>query len=88
MTQLAALPSAQVGRIFATARSDPSTALQELVRHSTDRVVYVRLDTTDYESIRNACVQVAPSIGNDGGLDVLINNAGIMPTSPDGVETM
>ncbi|KAL9582346.1 MAG: hypothetical protein Q9212_003348 [Teloschistes hypoglaucus] len=89
VSQLASLPPTQVGRVFATARSDASIALQELVRRSAGRVVYVRLDTTDDESIKSASVEVARSLGGDGGgLDVLINNAGIMPTSPDGVETM
>ncbi|KAL9587129.1 MAG: hypothetical protein Q9203_003619 [Teloschistes exilis] len=88
VTQLAALPPAQVARVFATARSDASTALQELVCRSAGRVVYVRLDTTDDESIKSASVEVARSLGDDGGLDVLINNAGIMPMSPGGVETI
>ncbi|KAL9590734.1 MAG: hypothetical protein Q9203_000456 [Teloschistes exilis] len=84
--QLAALPPAQVGRIFATARNDSWTELSELIHRSSDRVVFVRLDTTDYASIKKAVVEVAQSLGSLG-LDVLINNAGIMPTSPDGLRT-
>lgn len=85
--QLVALPQDQVGQIFATARSDFSAELQQLIRGSSDRVVFVKLDTTNQVSIKNASAQVAQALGSHG-VDILINNAGIMPTSPNGIETM
>lgn len=89
VTQLAALPSAQVGRIFATTRSEPSAALTNLVDGSSGRVVRVELDTCDKTSVTNASTEVAKILhADDTGLDVLINNAGTMPVTPDGIETM
>ena len=88
-TQLAALPSTQVARVFATARSAPSADLTRLIDGSSGRVVYVKLDTSDHTSVQNAAVEVSRNLEADGlGLDVLINNAGIMPFSSEGVETM
>ena len=85
--QLAALPSSRVSRVFATARNPSSAQLKEVMNESTGLIIFVRLDATDQSSIMNAVIQVAKEIGTSG-LDVLINNAGVMPTSPDGIETM
>ena len=89
VTQLAALPSSQVGRVFATARSEPSSELTKLIDGSSGRVVYVKLDTGNQTSVKNAAAEVARNLEVEGlGLDVLINNAGIMPLTPEGIETM
>ena len=89
VTQLAALPSAEVGRIFATARSGPTAELTRLIEGSSGRVVYVKLDTSDQTSVKNAAAEVARNLEAEGfGLDVLINNAAIMPVSAEGIETM
>ena len=49
----------------------------------------VELDTCDKTSIANASTEVAKILQADEmGLDVLINNAGTMPVTPDGIETM
>ena len=88
-TQLANLPSTQVARIFATARSAPSTNLTRLIENSSGRVVYVKLDTSDHTSVTTAAAEVSRNLEDLGvGLDVLINNAGIMPLSSEGIETM
>ena len=89
VTQLAALPPAQVGRIFATTRSEPSAGLTNLVDGSSGRVVPVELDTCDKTSITNASTEVAKILQADHiGLDILINNASTMPVTPDGIVTM
>jgi NAD(P)-dependent dehydrogenase (short-subunit alcohol dehydrogenase family) len=77
--------------IFASARGAPSPALQALIDSSSGRVVYVQLDTTSEESIKGAVVQVEKSLkasGAGAGLDVLINNAGVMEFSFDGTAAM
>lgn len=84
--QLVSLPASQIGKVFATARGD-APALRELADKSSGRVVIVTLDTSNQESIRKAAVEVETSLAGKG-LDVLINNAGIMPYSPDGTATM
>jgi NAD(P)-dependent dehydrogenase (short-subunit alcohol dehydrogenase family) len=87
VTELASLPSEQVRTIFATARSSNSTKLKELVKSSAGRVVFVQLDTTDQTSVIEAAKRVETLLENRG-LDHLINNAGIMNWTPDGLHTM
>ncbi|KAJ5884514.1 hypothetical protein N7504_012086 [Penicillium tannophilum] len=85
---LASKPMSEVGIIVAAVRST-SDALDRLVKSSNGRVAVLAVQVTDEESVRKFAgevVKVLPS-----GLDVLINNAGIMQYSPDaelGVETM
>ncbi|KAJ5533120.1 hypothetical protein N7494_009672 [Penicillium frequentans] len=85
---LASKPMSKVGIIVAAVRST-SDALDRLVKSSNGRVAVLAVQVTDEESVRKFAgevVKVLPS-----GLDVLINNAGIMQYSPDaelGVETM
>ena len=88
--QLTLLPQTQVGRVFATARTDSSIQLQEIVSQSKGRVVMLPLDSTKKATIEAAFLQVTQILKDFGdlGLDILINNAGIMPMSPQGVETM
>lgn len=87
VTQLAAMPSTRVDRVFATARTDTSSKLRELVQGSSGRVVFVKLDAEDKTSIKDASAEV-DKVLDTRGLDVLINNVGIMPTTPNGIETM
>ncbi|TVY84087.1 putative oxidoreductase [Lachnellula suecica] len=84
--QLASLPTSEVSQVFATARGD-APALQELVQNSSGRVVIVKLDSTNEASVKQAATAVGAALSGKG-LDVLINNAGVMPYSPEGVVTM
>ncbi|KAL8989987.1 MAG: hypothetical protein Q9169_008235, partial [Polycauliona sp. 2 TL-2023] len=84
--ELAALPASGVTRIFATARAD-SPELEELAKSSSGRVVVVQLDVTNEASIKEAAVQVEVSLAGKG-LDVLINNAGVLQYAADGVKSM
>ncbi|KAL9593640.1 MAG: hypothetical protein Q9219_007456 [cf. Caloplaca sp. 3 TL-2023] len=88
--QIALLPPTKVTRIFAAARSDSSSELQEIVNQSDGRVVMLTLDTTKQATIDTAYHQVTQILEESGGLglDILINNAGIMPMNPQGIETM
>lgn len=84
--QLASLPASQVSKVIATARGD-APALAELAQNSSGRVIVVKLDTANQASSKEAAAEMEAKL--DGkGLDVLINNAGVMPWSPNGVVTM
>lgn len=84
--QLSSLPSSTVSKVFATARGD-APALKELTQKSSGKVVIVKLDTTSLESAKQAAAEVESHLEGKG-LDVLINNAGVMPASPNGIVTM
>lgn len=85
--QLADAPPGQVSKVFATARSEPSGEFKKLVSSSSDRVVFVKLDVTSEESAKTAASAVQDKLGNKG-IDVLINNAGILNYTPDGIQNM
>ncbi|KAI2832630.1 hypothetical protein CBS147323_8636 [Aspergillus niger] len=83
--QLAAKTSETVQTIFAAARTSGGPLFQELLQQHPDRVIFVPLDVTEKESVKNAVTHVATAL-NGKGLDVLINNAGVM--TPGTVEKM
>lgn len=85
--KLASLPASRVGVVFASARSNSSTALQDLIKSSSGRVVFVELDVSSKRSIESAVRNVEAFLAGKG-LDVLINNAGIMNWTKDGIESM
>ncbi|KAL4994919.1 hypothetical protein BDV10DRAFT_175759 [Aspergillus recurvatus] len=63
--------------VFASARSSNNPRFQELLRQLPERIVHVPLDVTDQASIKNAVGLITSKL--DGkGLDVLINNAGVL----------
>lgn len=78
--QLASSP--EVSTIFAAARKE-SPALKELIQTSHGRVALVQLETTDSASIKQAVLDAEKSLAGKG-LDVLINNAGVMDYVPEG----
>ena len=72
-TQISQLPEVDI--VFATSRKS-SAGIDELVKNSNGKVVFVQLDTTDESSINKAVEVVSKRQGNKG-LDVLVNSAGI-----------
>ncbi|KAJ9359962.1 hypothetical protein DTO027B9_1514 [Paecilomyces variotii] len=84
---LATQPESEIATIFAAARKDNSTQLKELREKYPSRVKFVQLDVSDDKSVEEAARSVQREL-NGGGLDVLINNAGIMPWIQGGVENM
>ncbi|PWY96129.1 short chain oxidoreductase [Aspergillus sclerotioniger CBS 115572] len=74
--QLAAKPASEVSTIFATSRS-VNTPLQALADQHPGRFILVPIDVTDQDSITKAVAAVESVVG-DKGLDVLINNAGVV----------
>ncbi|KAJ6099285.1 hypothetical protein N7467_000820 [Penicillium canescens] len=85
--QLSQRPAEQVSIVFATIRGSPSEALQKLADNSNGRLVILHMAVSDKSSITTAVEQVKCKLHTQG-LDVLINNAGIMPTTPDGIAAM
>ena len=84
--ELAALPASDVTKVFATARADAS-ALQELVKKASGRVVFLQLDVTSEPSIQQAAAEVEANLAGKG-LDVLINNAGVCQYTSGGIQSM
>lgn len=84
--ELVSLPATDVGKIIASARGD-SPDLNELAKSSSGRVVIVKLDVTNHESIKQAAAEVEGKL-EGRGLDVLINNAGVCQYATDGVKSM
>lgn len=83
---LAAKSASEVAVVYAAARTR-TDALKELVQSSAGRVKVVDLDVTSEDSIKNAARQVEDSLPTKG-LDVLINNAGVQPVTPEGILAM
>lgn len=87
VSRLASLPQSEVSTIFATARQDNSARLRELVDSSSGRIGFVPLDVTDENSATKAANLIDRQL-QGRGLDVLINNAGVMPVTRGGLEAM
>ncbi|KAJ6091193.1 hypothetical protein N7467_003162 [Penicillium canescens] len=87
VARLATLPKTEVGTIIATARQDNSAPLTEIVNASSGRVQMLKLDVTEIASVEGAVGAAERSLQGKG-LDVLINNAGLMDWSPTGLEGM
>lgn len=86
-TQLSLLPADRVSVVFAASRSSPTGALQRLVDQSQGRVVHIFATVTDRQSINKAVEEVEGKLSGKG-LDVLINNAGVMPGAFEGIAKM
>lgn len=85
-TQLLSRPTSSVRLILATART-LAPALQGLIAQHPDRIHFIPLDQTSSESVE-AAARAAEEILGDSGLDVLVNNAGVAPTTVDGIQSM
>lgn len=87
-SSLASKPMSEVSVVVAAVRS-ASDALERLVESSNGRVVVLTVQVTDEKGVCKFADEVAKVLPS--GLDVLINNAGIMKYSLEaelGVETM
>ncbi|KAG6358200.1 hypothetical protein INS49_014084 [Diaporthe citri] len=83
---LASRPSSEVSKVFAAARKQ-SDDLKKLIDGSNGRVQFVPLEVTTPKSAEEAA-QIAEKSLNGQGLDYLINNAGIMNITPNGIVEM
>jgi NAD(P)-dependent dehydrogenase (short-subunit alcohol dehydrogenase family) len=85
-SHLLTFPSTEVGTILATSRTE-APALSDIVSKSGGRVKYIQLDATNESSIQGAVVAAEKILG-ERGLDVLVNNAGILRFAFDGITSM
>ncbi|PWY93008.1 NAD(P)-binding protein [Aspergillus sclerotioniger CBS 115572] len=83
---LASKPASEVSVIFAAARTQ-TEELKRLVAESSGRVKSVPIDVENKASVRTAAATVEEALAGRG-LDVLLNGVGIMPATPNGIETM
>lgn len=85
--QLAKQPPSNVSVVFAATRGEASDALETLIGSSSGRVVHVSMVITDRSSLDKAASEVEAKLGGQG-LDVLVNNAGVMPSDIEGIAKM
>lgn len=85
-TLLASKPASEVSQVFASARSE-SAGIRDLVAKSEGRVHFIPLEVTSFDSAEAAAQQVDSVLGGKG-LDVLVNNAGIMTAALNGIDAM
>ena len=86
--QLLALPSSQVGPVFALCRGASTPALRQLLDEHPDRAVHVVASVTDAASVQQAAQEVEAQLGG-AGLDVLVNNAAVGGgIKPDGMRSV
>ncbi|GLA23734.1 hypothetical protein AnigIFM63326_009710 [Aspergillus niger] len=83
---LASKPANEVSVIFAAARTQTDD-LKRLVAQSSGRIHPVSMDVESKNNIQAAVATVEHALSGKG-LDVLINNAGIMPSTRGGIENM
>jgi NAD(P)-dependent dehydrogenase (short-subunit alcohol dehydrogenase family) len=79
-------PSDQVSVVFASSRSR-SAALDELIAANPGRIVFVQLDVSKRDSVDEAVRRIEEVVGARG-LDILINNAGILNYTRGGIVNM
>ncbi|THZ79426.1 NAD(P)-binding protein [Aureobasidium pullulans] len=85
--QLLDLPASQVSKTFAVARNTDTGLLQELVQKHSDRVVPISASVQDNASVQKAVEAVKANLQGKG-LDVLVNNAGVMDHSSGKIGSM
>lgn len=91
VTHLSTLPVSAVSLVLATARGTPSAELRRLADESSGRIRIVKLDdVTDEAMVRGAVEEVRRILSATGqcGLDILINNAGVICRNKGNIETL
>ncbi|PYI08315.1 short-chain dehydrogenase-like protein [Aspergillus sclerotiicarbonarius CBS 121057] len=83
---LASKPASEVSVVFAAARTQ-TDELKQLVAQSSGRVQSIPIDVENKTSVQAAAAIIEQALAGSG-LDVLVNNVGIMPVTPNGIETM
>ncbi|KAM3502499.1 hypothetical protein MY11210_009045 [Beauveria gryllotalpidicola] len=84
--QLVQLPQSRVALILVTTRG-PSKNLEDLISASSGRIVRVACEATDELSVKAAASEVEAKLAGRG-LDILINNVGVMPFTEGGVSAL
>jgi NAD(P)-dependent dehydrogenase (short-subunit alcohol dehydrogenase family) len=83
---LAKKPASEVRIIFAFARKK-STAFIKIISSFPERFFFVQFDITDIKNVKEAARQVKKMLKNKK-LDILINNVGVLNTTPGGIKTI
>lgn len=88
--QMAKQPPSKVSVVFAATRGEEApNALKKVIDSSPPgRVVHVSMVITERSSLDKAASEVEAKLGGGRGLDVLINNAGVMPSDVEGIAKM
>jgi len=84
ITELLSTPA--VSTIVATARSEPTGELQQLLEANKGKLYFTKIDLLSVEDAADAAKRVGEWTG--GSLDILVNNAGITRRDPQGIETL
>ena len=82
--QLAELDDKQVSKVFAVSRGQTSEGLSKLISTHHGKVVHISCEVTKEDSIQPAVREVESKL-DAKGLDVLVNNVGVQPWTPDGI---
>ena len=77
--ELLSRPASEVKMVITTARKS-NQAFEDLESASSGRVAFVQMELNE-ASVKRAATEVEKVLG-DSGLDVLINNAGVMDYTP------
>lgn len=86
--QLAKLPREQVRSIICITRSETNASLEQLINESSDRIVSVMIkDITDEKCVGKALSLIEDACSGSG-IDVLVNNAGIMYNTDGTMESV
>jgi len=68
--------------LIATCRNpDSAPELKQLQTTNPDRLKILKLEVTDFDSFDGFAKQVGELVGSDSGLNLLINNAGVLPNN-------
>ncbi|KAL6233635.1 hypothetical protein BDW75DRAFT_231832 [Aspergillus navahoensis] len=86
LQNLSSKPATEVSIIFAAARTQ-TTELMDIIAQSAGRVQLVPIDIEDKACVLAATATVEKAL-HSAGLDILINNAGVMNYTFNGIETM
>lgn len=83
--ELLSRPASETKLVIVTGRKS-SSSLNDLESKYSGRVAFVQMEMNE-ASVKKAAAEVEKILGGSG-LDVLINNAGVMPYTPEGVGAM
>ncbi|KAM0473607.1 hypothetical protein ACHAPX_008012 [Trichoderma viride] len=76
-----------IAKLFVTTRGSPPAELTAIINTSGKKVIHINCEVVETASVRRAAAEVEEKLEGEG-LDVLINNIGAMPITPDGIHTM
>ncbi|PNP45140.1 hypothetical protein TGAMA5MH_03191 [Trichoderma gamsii] len=76
-----------IAKLFVTTRGSLPAELGAIIDTSGKKVIHIKCEVVETASVRRAAAEVEEKLEGEG-LDVLINNIGSMPVTPEGIHTM